>query len=74
MYSAKGLEASAQALMQATQGQCIATPADVRDPDQLVKAVEATIKAFGRIDFVICGAAGNLSVYHPLWLCCCVVS
>lgn len=56
---AKGLESSAQALMKATQGQCIATPADVRDPDQLFKAVESTMKAYGRIDFVICGAAGN---------------
>ena len=48
--------------MKATQGQCIATPADVRDPDQLFKAVESTMKAYGRIDFVIFGAAGNLNV------------
>jgi peroxisomal 2,4-dienoyl-CoA reductase len=58
--SAKGLEESAQALAAATGGQCIATPADVRDPEQVARAVESTIKAFGRIDFVICGAAGNL--------------
>ena len=51
--------------MKATGGQCIATPADVRDVDQLAKAVEATVKAFGKIDFVICGAAGNLCVQLP---------
>jgi peroxisomal 2,4-dienoyl-CoA reductase len=51
--------------MKATGGQCIATPADVRDVNQLAKAVEATVKAFGKIDFVICGAAGNLCVQLP---------
>lgn len=51
--------------MKATGGQCIATSADVRDVDQLAKAVEATVKAFGKIDFVICGAAGNLCVHLP---------
>ena len=31
------------------------TSADVRDPEALKKAVQATIDKFGRIDFVICG-------------------
>ncbi|KAK6533709.1 hypothetical protein TWF694_002641 [Orbilia ellipsospora] len=32
---------------------------DVRDHSSLVKAVESTVKELGRIDFLICGAAGN---------------
>ncbi|KAK6343092.1 hypothetical protein TWF718_008466 [Orbilia javanica] len=32
---------------------------DVRDYNALVSAVEATVKELGRIDFLICGAAGN---------------
>ena len=58
--SAKGLEESASALEKATGSKCLATPADVRDPAAIKIAVEATLAKFGRIDFVICGAAGNL--------------
>lgn len=32
---------------------------DVRDVQSIVKAVEKTVEELGRIDFVICGAAGN---------------
>ena len=38
---------------------CIALSADVRDITSMEAAVDATIKEFGRIDFVIAGAAGN---------------
>ncbi|WWC64638.1 uncharacterized protein I303_107249 [Kwoniella dejecticola CBS 10117] len=56
---AKGLAESAQALEKATGQRCIPASADVRDPKQLEQAVKQTIDKFGRIDFVICGAAGN---------------
>ncbi|CCE66142.1 hypothetical protein TPHA_0O01750 [Tetrapisispora phaffii CBS 4417] len=32
---------------------------DVRNYDQMVSAVKQTVSVYGRIDFVICGAAGN---------------
>ena len=38
---------------------CLAISADVRDPKSLEAAVERTVLEFGRIDFVIAGAAGN---------------
>ena len=38
---------------------CLALSADVRDVAALENAVDKTIKEFGRIDFVIAGAAGN---------------
>ncbi|KAL8287538.1 hypothetical protein RQP46_003396 [Phenoliferia psychrophenolica] len=50
---------SAKTLSRTTGRKCIGVSGDVRDPESLKKAVEATIKEFGRIDFVICGAAGN---------------
>ncbi|KIR62462.1 hypothetical protein I312_103200 [Cryptococcus bacillisporus CA1280] len=55
----KGLEESAKRLEETTGRKCIPAPADVRQPDQLNGAVKRTQDAFGRIDFVICGAAGN---------------
>lgn len=54
-YSAKGLEESASKLSKSTSSECIACPADVRDPKALIQAVEATVARFGKIDFVICG-------------------
>ncbi|KGB76970.1 peroxisomal 2,4-dienoyl-CoA reductase [Cryptococcus deuterogattii 99/473] len=56
---AKGLEESAKRLEETTGRKCIPAPADVRQPDQLKNAVKRTQDAFDRIDFVICGAAGN---------------
>ncbi|KAM5542136.1 hypothetical protein V8D89_004219 [Ganoderma adspersum] len=53
------LEASAKELSAATGRQCIALQADVRDPKLLQDAVAKTVEKYGRIDFVICGAAGN---------------
>ncbi|PCH32975.1 NAD(P)-binding protein [Wolfiporia cocos MD-104 SS10] len=53
------LIASADELAKATGRQCLAVRGDVREPEQLKDAVAKTIEKFGRIDFVICGAAGN---------------
>ena len=38
---------------------CLSLSADVRDIMSMQEAVEKTIQEFGRIDFVIAGAAGN---------------
>jgi peroxisomal 2,4-dienoyl-CoA reductase len=57
--NAEGLAQSAQNLSGATGRQCLPASADVRKPDQVKEAVEAAIKKYGKIDFVICGAAGN---------------
>lgn len=53
------LTEAAIGLSQATGQMCVAARADVRQPQQLKEAVAVTIERFGRIDFVICGAAGN---------------
>ncbi|KAI6129268.1 hypothetical protein EDD16DRAFT_1211319 [Pisolithus croceorrhizus] len=53
------LTAAANELSQVTGQTCVAARADVRQPQQLKEAVALTIERFGRIDFVICGAAGN---------------
>lgn len=56
------LTQAAKELSEATGQECIATPADVREPATLKEAVAKTIAKFGRIDYVICGAAGNFLV------------
>jgi len=53
------LTQAAEELSKGTGSTCIPAQADVRKPDQLKEAVRKTIEKFGRIDFVICGAAGN---------------
>ncbi|KAI0056883.1 NAD(P)-binding protein [Artomyces pyxidatus] len=53
------LTQAANELSEATGSTCIPVQADVRIPQQLKDAVKKTIEQFGRIDFVICGAAGN---------------
>ncbi|KAG6371494.1 hypothetical protein JVT61DRAFT_9532 [Boletus reticuloceps] len=53
------LTQSAHELSRVTGQRCIPTQADVRQPQQLKDAVATTMATFGRIDFVICGAAGN---------------
>jgi len=50
---------AADELSKGTGNICIPAQADVRKPDELKDAVRKTIEKFGRIDFVICGAAGN---------------
>lgn len=57
--TAERLSAAAEELARDTGGQCLAVPADVRDPDALQRAVAATVERFGRIDVVVNGAAGN---------------
>ncbi|KAJ8082761.1 peroxisomal 2 4-dienoyl-CoA reductase sps19 [Marasmius tenuissimus] len=53
------LTQTAKELSDATKRTCIATQGDVRQPESLKDAVQKTVEKFGRIDFVICGAAGN---------------
>ncbi|KAJ3553463.1 hypothetical protein NM688_g3600 [Phlebia brevispora] len=53
------LTKSAEELSQATGRTCIPIQGDVRQPKALQEAVAKTIEKFGKIDFVICGAAGN---------------
>jgi peroxisomal 2,4-dienoyl-CoA reductase len=60
--SAQGLEKSATALSKSTGRRCIAAPADVRKPEQLEAAVSKARSELGKINHVICGAAGNLYV------------
>ena len=40
-------------------GEALAVAADVRKPDDVAKAIAATIDRFGKIDIVVNGAAGN---------------
>lgn len=40
-------------------GEAFAVTADVRVPDQIEKAIAATVERFGKIDIVVNGAAGN---------------
>jgi len=53
------LTQTAKELSEATGQACIPAQADVREPKTLQDAVRKTVEQFGRIDFVICGAAGN---------------
>lgn len=57
--NAEGLQGSADELSKTTGRKCLAASADVRDAEGMKKAVEVAVKDFGKIDFVICGAAGN---------------
>jgi peroxisomal 2,4-dienoyl-CoA reductase len=40
-------------------GKAFAVAADVRNPDEVAKAIAATVEHFGKIDIVVNGAAGN---------------
>jgi 2,4-dienoyl-CoA reductase [(3E)-enoyl-CoA-producing], peroxisomal len=40
-------------------GEAFAVAADVRKPDEIEKAIAATVERFGKIDIVVNGAAGN---------------
>ena len=51
------ISAAAGTLSKKTGRKAIGISADVRSPESLKNAVEATIKEFGRIDFVVCGWA-----------------
>lgn len=60
--NAERLEASAKELSESTGSVCIATPADVRKPEQIEAAVDRTIAELGGLDIVCNGAAGNFLV------------
>jgi len=45
-----------------SSGEAFAVAADVRKPDEIAKAIAATIERFGKIDIVVNGAAGNFLV------------
>lgn len=53
------LEAAAKELSEETGRRCIATPADVRDPQAVEAALDAAIDQLGKVDVVVNGAAGN---------------
>jgi peroxisomal 2,4-dienoyl-CoA reductase len=46
-------------LESATIGEAFAVAADVRKPEEVEKAIAATVERFGKIDIVVNGAAGN---------------
>jgi 2,4-dienoyl-CoA reductase [(3E)-enoyl-CoA-producing], peroxisomal len=43
----------------AASGEAFAVAADVRNPEEIEKAIAATVERFGKIDVVVNGAAGN---------------
>jgi 2,4-dienoyl-CoA reductase [(3E)-enoyl-CoA-producing], peroxisomal len=51
-----------------TGAKCLAISADVRDVKSMEDAVNQTIQEFGRIDFVIAGAAGNFLAIIEVYL------
>ena len=56
------LEPAAQAINDArspTSGEAFAVAADVRNPEEVDKAIAATVERFGKVDIVVNGAAGN---------------
>ncbi|EJT99141.1 2-4-dienoyl-CoA reductase [Dacryopinax primogenitus] len=57
--SKEKIESSAADLSRETGQKCVGFSADVRSPAQLKEAVDNGVKELGKIDFVICGAAGN---------------
>ncbi|KAJ1569293.1 hypothetical protein HK405_007136 [Cladochytrium tenue] len=53
------LEEAAADITKKTGNQCLPVRADVRSFDEVSAALKQTHETFGRIDFVVCGAAGN---------------
>jgi NAD(P)-dependent dehydrogenase (short-subunit alcohol dehydrogenase family) len=53
------LARAAAEMTEATGRTCLGVPADVRKPDEVEAAFDRTLEAFGRVDIVINGAAGN---------------
>ncbi|HEY6046318.1 MAG TPA: SDR family NAD(P)-dependent oxidoreductase, partial [Pyrinomonadaceae bacterium] len=41
------------------RGEAFAVAADVRNPEEVAEAINATVERFGRVDVVVNGAAGN---------------
>lgn len=50
---------SAQTLEAATHQRCLPVSLDVRQPKMVIESVDLALKEFGRIDYLINGAAGN---------------
>jgi peroxisomal 2,4-dienoyl-CoA reductase len=46
-------------LSETAKGKALAVAADVRNPEEVEKAIAATVERFGKIDIVVNGAAGN---------------
>jgi len=45
------------------RGQALAAPTDVTKPDDCRRAVEATVKEFGRLDILLCSAGLSMRTY-----------
>ena len=45
----------------------IALTADVRDPEQVERALQSCVAQLGKIDCLISGAAGNSGAQNPSW-------
>ncbi|HEX7857142.1 MAG TPA: SDR family NAD(P)-dependent oxidoreductase [Sphingobium sp.] len=57
--TAETLEEAAQAIARETGRRCIAIPTDVRDEEQVVRLVQGTVDALGRVDVLINNAGGT---------------
>ncbi|KNE71491.1 hypothetical protein AMAG_15711 [Allomyces macrogynus ATCC 38327] len=53
------LDEAAKELEAATGRTCYAVAGDVRKPEDMINAVQKAMDKFGRIDILVCGAAGN---------------
>ncbi|KAI9259884.1 hypothetical protein BY458DRAFT_516946 [Sporodiniella umbellata] len=53
------LEKAAKAMSERTGGEIIAIAGDVRKPEDVERVVNETVKRYGRLDYLINGAAGN---------------
>lgn len=53
------LEKAAAELQKVTSQECLPVVMDVRKPSEIMTAVDAALSRFGKIDFLINGAAGN---------------
>ncbi|KAJ3359910.1 hypothetical protein GGF32_008927 [Allomyces javanicus] len=53
------LDEAAKDLEAATGRTCYAVAGDVRKPEDMINAVQKAMDKFGRIDILVCGAAGN---------------
>ncbi|XP_033747802.1 peroxisomal 2,4-dienoyl-CoA reductase-like isoform X1 [Pecten maximus] len=53
------LKESAETLSKATGRRCVPVQMDVRNPESILKAADTALTEFGRIDYLINGAAGN---------------
>jgi peroxisomal 2,4-dienoyl-CoA reductase len=56
------IDATAKAISDDTGRSVLAVAADVRNPDDIAKAVGATVARFGKLDTLVNGAAGNFLV------------